>query len=413
MNQRIVTARQAARLLGVKLPTLYAYVSRGLVRSVPHEEGRTRRYLRDDLERLRARRRDGARSALAERALRWGEPVLDSAITAISERGPEYRGHFAVALAEAGVPFEAVAELLWTGTLPVPAPRWRADGLGVPATALAKLLPRGGRTLAVLALLVPAIAVRDPGRYDARRDAVLFRARALIPRLAAGLTVARDPRRLARAVAGHGVARIVAAALGVDGDRRAAAAIDAALVLVADHELNVSAFAARVAASAGADVYGCFSAALAALSGSRHGGILERVEALVAEAGEPAAAERVVHERSRRGEAIPGFGHPLYPDGDPRARPLLEAARALAGTSPRAATVLALADVMRGEGRGDPTVDTGLVALAAALGLAPGAAAGIFAVGRSAGWIAHVLEQQAAGFLIRPRARYRSTPASE
>jgi citrate synthase len=186
--------------------------------------------------------------------------------------------------------------------------------------------------------------------------------------------------------------------------------VDRALVVSADHELNASAFAVRVAASAGADLYACVCAGLAALSGPRHGGSCDRVEALVAEAGREARAAAVVRGRMRRGEAIAGFGHPLYPGGDPRAEVLLETARDLAPRAPALATVAALIDAMRDAGREPPTIDVGLVAIAAVLDLPPGSAAGLFAVGRSAGWIAHALEQREAGFLLRPRARYTGPP---
>jgi citrate synthase len=177
-------------------------------------------------------------------------------------------------------------------------------------------------------------------------------------------------------------------------------------VVSADHELNASAFAVRVAASAGADLYACVSAGLAALSGPRHGGSCDRVEALVAEAGSAARADAIVRGRMRRGEEIAGFGHPLYPEGDPRAEVLLETARDLAPRAEALSTVTALVDAMRDAGREPPTVDVGLVAIAAVLGLPPGSAAGLFAVGRAAGWIAHAFEQREAGFLLRPRARY-------
>src|SRR5690349_15198038 len=111
-----LTAREAAELIDVKLATLYAYVSRGLVRSIASEAGRGRLYARQDLEHLRARH--DARSGhgpVAAAALRWGEPVLDSAITLINDRGLYYRGQSAVGLARDGVSYEQVAELLWTG----------------------------------------------------------------------------------------------------------------------------------------------------------------------------------------------------------------------------------------------------------------------------------------------------------
>jgi citrate synthase len=190
-------------------------------------------------------------------------------------------------------------------------------------------------------------------------------------------------------------------------------ALRAALVVCADHELNASAFAARVAASTHADVYACLLAALGTLTGPRHGGSCDRVEALVAETERPERATHVVLERARRGEGVPGFGHPLYPAGDPRASPLLDHARALAPRSRDVRVVLALIEAMRDTGRGAPNLDAGLVALAAALGLPRGSAIGVFAIGRMAGWVAHVLEQYAAGFLFRPRARYlgAETPA--
>ena len=200
-------------------------------------------------------------------------------------------------------------------------------------------------------------------------------------------------------------------ALGQKPRRLTERAIDQALVLCADHELNPSAFAARVAASTGADLYASIGAALAALSGPLHGGACYRVEMLGAEAGPPSRAAATLDARLRRGDAVPGFGHPLYPHGDPRGRRLLESAHSLAPRPPPLRTLLAIAQAMRERGREGPTLDTGLVALASALGLPPGTAVGLFAVGRAAGWIAHSLEQHAAGFVLRPRARYVGPPA--
>jgi citrate synthase len=190
---------------------------------------------------------------------------------------------------------------------------------------------------------------------------------------------------------------------------RARAALDLALVLLADHELNASSFAARIAASTDASLPACLQAALATLTGPRHGGACDRVEALLVEAEALRRPRDVLELRSRRGEAVPGFGHPLYRTGDPRARPLLERARALSRGSHsarrRAATALLLAQSMQRQGL-PPTVDFGLVALTRALGMAPGSAALLFALGRGAGWVAHVLEQRRSEAVLRPRARY-------
>ena len=194
--------------------------------------------------------------------------------------------------------------------------------------------------------------------------------------------------------------------LGVAASPRARRLISRALVVCADHELNASAFAVRVAASAGADLHACVSAGLATLSGPRHGGVVDRVEVLVTEVGQPARAQEVVQERARRGEEVPGFGHPLYPGGDPRAALLIAAAIEHAPRSPRLRTIAAIIAAMRDAGREPPTLDIGLASTGVALGLPPRTSVAMFAVGRAAGWVAHAFEQRAAGFLLRPRARY-------
>lgn len=401
-NQPWVDAATAARLLGVQRRTLYAYVARGLVRSAPGEGGRRRRYDRGDLERLVARHRARAgHGAVAAGALRWGEPVLETAITALDAGGPRYRGTAAVELAAAGTGLERVAELLWTGTAPTTTPTW--PRVAPPWRALARLAPVTPPG-AALPLVVAALGATEPA-LDVGVDVTLARARALIPALAAATSPVHGPAALGEPT----VAAILARALGGRTSREAVAALDVALVLMADHELNASTFAARVVASTGAGLHACVAAALAALSGPRHGAMTARVEALVDEVGAPGRAGAVLRARLARGDELPGFGHPLYAAGDPRAPPLLALARALGAARPRVATALAVADAGRAVTGQHPTCDLGLVALAAALRLPPGAPAALFAVGRSAGWVAHVVEQRAAGFLIRPRARVVAT----
>jgi citrate synthase len=400
-----MTAAEAADLLGVKLQTLYAYASRGLVQSIPSPRGRARHYLRGDLERLRTRRNARAgHGAVAASALQFGPPILESSITWFDEGGAVYRGWSAVELASSDTPFESVAELLWTGERPTKEPAWPPTELGLPASRLASLVPEGAHPLTALALVVPALAARDPGRFDERPEAVLPRARALIRRLAASLALGVDLDRMGRALRAKSIAQAVATALRARGGAEGVLAINRALVLMADHELNTSAFAARVVASTGADPYACISAALAALSGPRHGGASESVEALVLETEQPERAQSVLEARTRRGEIIPGFGHPIYREGDPRTAPLLEIAQSIAPRARDLRTLIALVDAMRDMGRPAANPDVGIVALCYALGLPAGSGAALFAVGRTAGWIAHVLEQYEAGFLLRPRA---------
>jgi citrate synthase len=404
-----VPAREAVQLLGVQLRTLYAYASRGLVRSIPAPRANQRLYLRADLEKLKGRHDARAgHAAVAVDALRWGEPVLDSSITRIDREGARYRGHAATALAERDVPFEAVAELLWRGELPRDPPRWRVSGLGFSAERLATALAESDEEpspLLKLAIVLPALAAGDPSRSDVTPEAECGRARRLLVRLRAALAMENSKRRRAALEAGSTASGILEA-FGRGGDPRADRIVNRSLVLCADHELNVSTFAARIAASARCDLYACFSAAIAVLSGQRHGGATELVEALVREVGSADRARKVVQERSRRGEIIPGFGHRLYPENDPRAETLLALAREYGQRGSQADVLFAVVDAMRSLDREPPTLDVGLVAIGLALGLPRRAPAALFAMGRTAGWIAHVLEQRTVGHLLRPRARY-------
>jgi citrate synthase len=400
-----LSAAEAAKFLSVKLPTLYAYVSRGLLRSLPTEDGsRARRYLKRDVEGLRARQRGAA----AARALAWGEPVLDSAITAMTPRGPAYRGLVAVDLARRGVSFEAASELLWTGTLPAENLRWEIPGDQPDFRAVARLLPKdASRTSCAIA------GANDRHRHDRRIEAVLPRARRLARLLACALALPGNPGRASEAWTEESIARAILRACGVRPRERIVAALDRWLLLAADHELNASTFAARVAASTGADLYASALAGLAAFSGPRHGSASDRAEALVAEIGQAENADRVVRERARRGERTPGFGHHFKPyneHGDPRALVVLEEAWEIAPKNRAVQCVNAIVRAMELAQRPKPNIDVGIVALRAALGLPLGSAAGVFAVGRSAGWSAHVLEQYGSDQLLRPRARYMGAP---
>jgi citrate synthase len=390
-----VSAAEAALLLGVKAQTLYAYASRGRLRRVG--TGKRRRYLVEDLERLQARKR--ARSGhgpVAAAALSFGEPVLDTRITCIDEQGPRYRGHAALELAALGQSFEAVAELLWSGELPQCPPAWPP----LPGSARRGAAPG---SIEGLLLELPALARAASERQLRAREIELGLGRRFVRSLAELLTPpGRRPRagaRIAELLAPHSkLARTASAD-----------ALDVALVLLADHELNASSFAARIAASTDASLPACLSAALATLSGPRHGGACDRVEALLDEATTLTRPSDVIDKRARRGDVVPGFGHPLYPQGDPRARLLLERADALAKSNRAARRRLeparALARAMARQGL-PATVDFGLVALTRTLGCAPGFAALLFALGRSAGWVAHVLEQRESEAVLRPRARY-------
>ena len=405
-EDRYLTAREAAGELGISTATLYAYVSRGLIRSeATGGKRRDRRYRAEDVSRLRERkeqRRDPAR--VARSALDWGTPVMESAITLIADGRVYYRGRDAVDLS-GSCSLEQVAELIWTGAMSQGS-RERPPEL-FRASAGEPIAPDSPRVVGeeirrrtwtdTFAMALHGAAEEDPAAYDLRAAAVA-RTGARILRLLAASAVGDAPDAgdtVARSLQRRWVPRDTAAGL-----------IDRALVLCADHELNVSSFTARCVASAGATPYAVVVAGLAALGGVKHGGNTERVEAFLDEIEAADDAERAVAARLRRGEAVPGFGHPLYPDGDPRAEALLAV---LAGTypgsrarQPATEAAKAVGDLMDER----PNVDFALVALARTLRLPPGAALALFALGRTVGWVGHAIEQYQADIILRPRALY-------
>jgi citrate synthase len=182
--------------------------------------------------------------------------------------------------------------------------------------------------------------------------------------------------------------------------------LNAALIVTADHELNASSFAARVVASAGSTPYGAVIAGLSALQGVKHGGYTERVEALFNEASSVDKIQDVIRARLRRGETIPGFGHKLYNEADPRARVLFDILSEHYGKTSEFNFVkraIEVTDDLIGE---FPTIDFMLVAVSRVLKLPAGSALALFALGRTIGWIGHAIEQYETNRLIRPRARY-------
>ena len=184
------------------------------------------------------------------------------------------------------------------------------------------------------------------------------------------------------------------------------ALLDAALVFCADHELPVSTFAARCVASSGATPYAVVQAGLAALGGTRHGGQTELAGVFLDEVAASGDARKVIAGRLRRGDGLPGFGHPLYPEGDPRGAGLLRiSAEAMPGSPAVGLAGAVVEEVWELTGE-RPTVDLALAIVARALGLPSGGAVALFAVGRTVGWIGHAIEQYPGNTLIRPRARY-------
>ncbi|HEY8516691.1 MAG TPA: citrate/2-methylcitrate synthase [Candidatus Binatia bacterium] len=395
-----LTAAQAAEELGVSLPTLYAYVSRGLVRSRPEPGTRRRWYAAEDVWLLKQRkeqRRDPARAA--EEALHQGLPAIESRLSVIRDGRLYYRGRDVCTLA-VGCTLEQVAALLWMGDVDASLP---GDTIEVPAQewkSWCKLVA-GLPSLEAFEVLLPLLAARDPAAYDTRPASVQRTGAKIVRALAAAAVGARPSRDEIALVLQRGWS-------APSADDRFL--LRAALVLYADNGINPSSFTARCVASAGSTPYALVLAGLAALQGTKHGGACERAEALLEEAGDPSGARRAVEARLRRGEAVPGFGHPLYPLGDPRGALLMQLLIERRGRSREVALATALADAVRDLTGQAPNVDFGVVTLCRALKLPPGSALALLGIGRTVGWIAHGLEQYQEGRLIRPRARYAGEP---
>lgn len=395
-DPELIPATEACTLLGISAATLYAYVSRGLLSSRPGPSARSRVYLRAEVERLAQRKRAGHGAERgAAQSLDRGLPVLETRISLIRPDAPYYRGRSAVAAAQAGATLEDIARLLWECeeqdpfTAPAPSP-WpqRIAGIALDAT-----LPPIERTMAC----IPLLALEQRQSLNAAA-AIRREVAATLLRQNAALLVGTTPDA-------RPVHRLLADAW-MPGDAVFAELVRSALVLCADHELNVSAFAARVVASTGAHLHATVSAGLAALSGPRHGGATARAHALLLDAEASGAPAAFIAERWRRGDELPGFNHLLYPDGDPRGAELLRQLRALRGGSPRMQHVEAVLAATQEVSGQHPNIDGMLGAICYVHELPGVHALVMFAAARLTGWLAHALEQQALGTLIRPRARY-------
>lgn len=393
-----MTAPEVAHRLGVKIETVYAYVSRGALGRARSPGSRTSLFDADEVEALarRGRPRRTTRSA----ALDF---VIETRLTSIDAHGLRYCGHDVAGLARTAS-FEQVAELLWTGTLP---DRWR------PWEPVEQMIPDVSGIRDRLRLAVALTAAGDPLRGDLRRAAVARTGEELIGAMVGALPIRGDgrtprltlpggsePRR--GTIAGRLWARLAPARPrpGLLG------ALNAALVLLADHELAVSTLAARVAASARADPYAVVLAGLGPLSGPLHGGAGRMARDVLDAAAIEGPGPALAHALEIYG-AYPGFGHPLYPDGDPRARVLLDLVRGTAGGGRALAVADSVLSTAQRRVHVEPNIDFALAVLGSVASMPPDTSEAIFTVARAAGWLAHAIEEyHEAPLRFRPRAVY-------
>ncbi|HEY2640008.1 MAG TPA: citrate/2-methylcitrate synthase [Streptosporangiaceae bacterium] len=410
-----IGAAEAAERLGIKQASLYAYVSRGVLSRRRDPDGRASMFDSHEVEQL-------ARKGRPRRTGGPAELVIETAVTEIRDSTLRYRGHDATDLAMR-CSFEDVAMLLWTGELPAgesdgTATGWRAtaEALAVGRAAQAAL-PDGTFPLERLQVIVPALAATDPFRLHLDRPAVVAAGQALIAGMtgalpaASGTAIGEESDAAEAAPAGPVAARLAAALCLRPPPAGLIRVLNAALVLVADHELAASTLAARVAASMRADPYAVVATGLGAMGGALHGGAALGAELMLGAAQSGVDAPRVVGDLLRRGERLPGFGHFVYTSGDPRANLLLELIGDYAPGSPRLAIAMAVTAEARRRALPEPNIEFALAVLAQVAGMVRGAGEAIFATGRTAGWLAHALEEYERNIPIRPRGVYTGQSA--
>ncbi|MBB5514264.1 citrate synthase [Rubricella aquisinus] len=364
----------ACALLGVKAQTLYAYVSRKQIRVLADPaDARRSLYARTDVIALqRSNRRPRARAAVAEQAIRWGDPVLSTAISELRNGVVWVRGRSILSCAQDMTLEEVAAHL------------WQVESVTSPAVTPPQ---RAARPLA------RAMTYLSGEVSDARPLAAL--PSAAVARIG-GTLMSGVANALLGQAAGGPIHERFAQTWGVNAQE--AEALRRALVLLSDHELNPSTFAVRVAASTGASLPAALLSGMATLSGPRHGGAGHLAQRAI-RAELSGATDRFLAEHAADPPYAFGFGHPLYPDGDPRA---VDLRAALPAAHPAHLALARLSALL-----GIPAnIDGALAVLGLTFDLPEDAAFILFATGRLAGWIAHAREQAQSGEIIRPRARY-------
>jgi citrate synthase len=375
-----ISMNETCRLLGVRPQTVYAYVSRGKLEVMPDPDD-TRRslYRAEDVASLAKRKQDGRKyETLAAKTMFGSEPSIPTALCAFFRGRPYYRGQDAVSLAQTAT-LEDVAQLLWgaeqaidfSATMPTRSDEPRLGPSRVAAfTVLASLAATGHSTRGRLTRVLHEEAQGLVGQLANAFGAQPQADQPLHLRFAQGWCQTAPVGELLRT----------------------------AMVLVADHELTSSAFSTRIAASTGASLSACLLAGLTTLSGPLHGDATGRVHTLFDEV-ERLGEDKVVDHYLSAALPLAGFGHHLYPDGDPRAAALLnlfEPPEVIARFIQKVTNLTGL----------QPNIDAALAALVARYRLPADAAFGLFATARSVGLLAHSMEQLSVAQMIRPRGRY-------
>jgi citrate synthase len=382
-DEHYLTTAEVARRLGVKTDTVYAYVSRGLLKSVRTRGRRGSMFAQDEVEQLAVRGRE-------ERPPSGPVERIHTAITLLDGDELYYRGHRAVDLSLSAT-FESVVHLLWTGELNDQPPFPLHPELTGLVDAALKAMPPEAGLLDRLKVAAAFLGSTDPLRFDLSPSAVMRVGRSLISMLVDALP---GPPGEGERIAGRLRTKLTTKPIE-------ATMINAVLVLLADHDLAASTVAVRVAASARAHPYSVVSAGLGAIDGQCHGGASLLAYRFLRDAMEdPFGA---LSERLRSGGGLPGFGHHGYQKRDPRADVLLAFLRA----RPAGEQVMATVDAVTLGAGSFPNVDLALAAFTHAFQMRPDAGEALFALARCAGWIGHAIEEyREPGLRFRPLGVY-------
>ncbi|TAL82298.1 MAG: citrate synthase [Candidimonas sp.] len=415
-DEDYVSRAEAVALLGVKADTLYSYVSRGLIRRLRHPNSRHSLYFKEDIDKIRtrseARRSEGVVAAGA--ILYGGEPVIATSITEIAPAGQLYRGRLAVELAQQGTCFEAVAELLWSGIFIDESTVWKFDPPQCEfqtMTASMSKLGAGANIHELLSILTLSLGMSRGSLSDrvSRGITATSEGRQLIQALTGCFAFMSGKRAYRPFKEGESVAKAMARSLGISSSPQVLRVLNASFVLSADHELSPATFSARIAASGEADMHSCIASAICTHSGARIARACDHLEDVFSKMATKTHLVKNLLPSEKTSRAIPGFNHPLYPKGDPRANCLLQIIKENITVTKRLEGIYDFLDIAARQYQIYPRIEMAIVVMAVALGLPSRTAAGIYTLGRTAGWVAHVIEQRLTGYLIRPRAKFMST----
>lgn len=395
MTERGLTTTEVAELLGVKRQTVYAYVSRGILHRELAMDGRTSLFDRAEVEELRLGRRPEQEGEL--------RTMLTTRLTRVADDGLWIRGHDLVALVGRGARFVDVADLLWDSPADEPWPA-TADSRAAVDTSAVVDPDTDTALLDQLRVLLAAESSRDPLRHDLSPKSVRGAGRRAIVAMARGLRSSHATRPLAGGSLDDVLWRRLSAQRPTEVRLRA---LDVGLALLADHGLASSTFAARIAASVRADPYSVVAAGLGAFGGPLHGAASVGVHELYLAAERRGDAAAVVGELQRRGSPVPGFGHSIYRTQDPRYGALMTHIVEGWADDPRLQTVFRVRDVVGERGDAIPNVDLAIGALTYLAAMPAHAGEAIFGIARTAGWLAHAMEEyEEKPLRFRPKARY-------